>query len=323
MVAAKRRRSDADSKKKVSPLVREDATIAPQKSILETSEVSFPRGGASALTPLELREVANEAASDVLFGKDGSTATSVTRDDEQRPSKKKKSSKSIKSVDQTSEKAAIPVESLSFKSLIPGSQVLGQITEINRLDLALSLPDNLIGYVPITSISALITKQLEEIEESSDEESEDEIENDEDDENRVTKGTTSGNVSKEFPNLNKIFRIGQWLRAVVVESANKGKTKHQKKRIQLTIEVEKVNKDYEDDDLVSGSTLQVSVKSVEDHGVILETGKESKAFISNKELKSANYELEQIKPGAVYLSTVVNKNARTITVKLKDRKSVV
>lgn len=319
MVANKRRRSDADSKKKVSPLVREDATTAPQRSILEASEVSFPRGGASALTPLELKEVANEAASDVLFGKEGPSSASSSRVDDQRPSKKKKTSKSVKSLDQTTEKVTIPVESLSFKTLIPGTQVLGQILEINRLDIALSLPDNLIGYIPITSISALITQQLEEFEESSDDESLDE-DNGEDDENRVVKGTTISKTSKEFPILSKIFRVGQWLRAVVVESSQKGKKKQQKKRIQLSIEVEKVNKDYEEDDLVAGSTLQVSVKSVEDHGVILETGKESKAFISNKELKAANYQLEQINPGAVFLSTIVNKNARTITVKLNTGK---
>lgn len=322
MVANKRRRSDAGSKKKESPLTREDKTTAPQKSILESSEVSFPRGGASALTPLELKEVANEAASDVLFGKESSAPT-ISKSDEHRPLKKKKTSKSTSATAST-EKTTIPVDSLSFKSLIPGTLVLGKISEINRLDIALSLPDNLIGYVPITSISSVITKQLEEFEESNSEDEEDEEDSDEDldedDENRTTKGTSKVKVSKEFPSLSKLFRVGQWLRAVVVESNQRGKKKQHKKRIQLSLELEKVNKDLEDDDLIPGSTLQVSVKSVEDHGIIFDTGKASNAFISNKELKAAKYELENIHPGAVYLSTIVNNNARTITVRFNTGK---
>lgn len=321
MVANKRRRSDAGSKKKESPLTREDTTTVPQKSILESSEVSFPRGGASALTPLELKEVANEAASDVLFGKESLTTTS-SKPDDQRPLKKKKTSKATK-VHESTEKTAIPVECLNFKSLIPGTYVLGQVTEINRLDLALSLPDNLIGYVPITSISPVITRQLEAFEES-DSESEDENDQDEDleddDENKITKGTAKVKDSQAFPELSKLFRVGQWLRAVVVEPSQRSKKKQQKKRIQLSIELEKVNKDLEDDDLIAGSTLQVAVKSVEDHGVILETGKSINGFISNKELNAAKYDLVNIHPGAVFLSTIVNNNARTITVKFNTGK---
>ncbi|CCH45514.1 rRNA biogenesis protein [Wickerhamomyces ciferrii] len=323
MVVSKRRRSDADSKKKESPLVREDATKAPQKSILEQSEVSFPRGGASALTPLELKEVANEAAGDVLFGKESSGASQPsTKSDDQRPLKKKKTSKVSKTQD-SNDKPSVKIESLNFKSLQPGTSVLGQILEINRLDLALALPDNLIGYVPITSISSSITKQLEDFEESdSEDEDEDESEDEEqDEENKTTKGTLKTKESKEFPQLSKFFKIGQWLRAVVVESTQKGKKKQNKKRIQLSVEIETTNKDLEDDDLVAGTTLQVSVKSVEDHGLILDTGREGLGgFISNKELKNANYDSTAIVPGTVFLSTVVNKNARTVTVKLNTGK---
>lgn len=165
----------------------------------------------------------------MFFGKESSAPT-ISKSDEHRPLKKKKTSKSTSATAST-EKTTIPVESLSFKSLIPGTLVLGKISEINRLDIALSLPDNLIGYVPITSIS-VITKQLEEFEESDSEDEDDDEDSDEDldedDENKTTKGTSKVKVSKEFPSLSKLFRVGQWLRAVVVESNQRGKKKQHK-----------------------------------------------------------------------------------------------
>lgn len=326
MVVNKRRRSDAGASKKESPLVRQDATTAPTKSVLESSEVSFPRGGASSLTPLELKEVANEATGDVLFGKESSTGSKPSVSSDDRPLKKKKTSSKLSKVqDSSDDKIVIPVENLSFKSLIPGTFVLGQITEINRLDIALALPDNLVGYVPITSISSIITKQLEQFEDSDDESDEEQDQSSDDegeDAEKTINGVTKSKASKQFPELSKLFRIGQWLRAVVVEPSQRGQKKHHKKRIQLSIELEKVNKDLEDDDLIQGSTLQVCVKSVEDHGVILDTGKSLGGFISNKELKNANYELENIHPGAIFLSTIINKNARTITVRFNTGKKL-
>lgn len=309
MAVTKRRRSDADSKKKDSPLSREDGTKAPGKSILESSEVSFPRGGASALTPLELKEVANEAARDVLFEREN--ATSAQADDSRPLKKKKKTAKHVKATE-SSDQEIIPIEYLSFKNLIPDTLVLGQVSEINRLDIALSLPDNLVGYVPITSISSQITKQLEDFDESEDE--------DEEEEEGITVGTTK---QKKFPELSKLFHKGQWLRAIVVESTPlEGKKQKQKKRIQLSIESEKVNKNLDEaDDLIQNATLQATVSSVEDHGLILDIGKEGlTGFVSNKEIKAASLEPESILPGSVLLTTIASRKGRTVTVKLTTNK---
>lgn len=310
-MVSKRRRSDADSKPKVSPLSREDATTAPTASVLEQSEVAFPRGGASALSALELKEVANEAARDVLFENENSTSKPETA---QRPSKKKKLAKSVKSA-ADEEKIDVPIETLNFKRLMAGTLVLGQIIEINRMDIVLALPDNLVGYIPITSVSSVLTKALEELDDSDEQESDDE---DEESTNKITSGTTK---TKTIPSLSNMFKIGQWLRAIVLESVSvANKKKNQKKRIQLSIEPEKVNKTLEDEDLTTNTTIQVTVKAVEDHGAILDTGKEIGGFVSKKEIKAAGFDPENITVGAVFLATISNKNARTITVKLTANK---
>jgi rRNA biogenesis protein RRP5 len=273
---------------------------------LDAGEVAFPRGGASALTALELKEVANEAARDVLF--ESSTAVTKSKD-EQRPNKKKKVN-----ANKAADKNEIPIETLSFKNMIPGTLVLGQIAEISRWDMAIALPDNLTGFVPITSISSILTETLEELDESEEEESD----NNEEDSTKITSGVTS---EKKFPELSKLFKVGQWVRTMVVESTSTAnKKKSQKKRIQLSIEPEKVNKVLETDDLVVNTTLQVAVKSIEDHGAILDLGKEIGGFISNKEIKAASLDPGQILPGSVFLATISNNNSRTVTVKLTSNK---
>lgn len=302
-----KRKRDADSKKKESPLTREDNTKAPEKSILDSSEVSFPRGGASALTPLELKEVANEATKDVLFARE--TSSSRAHEDVSHPKKKKKTAAQSKST--SSDEVIASISALNFKNLIPGTLVLGQVQAINKLDLTLSLPDNLVGYVPITSISDIVTKQLEELDDEDDSE-------DEEEEQQQT--TVSAPTKKEMPELSKLFRIGQWLRAVVVEGNQKNK-KNQKKRIQLSIEPTKVNKNLEAEDIIVNATIQVSIKSIEDHGAILDLGRsELGGFVSNKELKAASVEPETLKEGSVHLATVANKNDRTATVKFTFNK---
>ena len=37
------------------------------KSVISSSDVAFPRGGATALSALEIKDISNEATKDVLF----------------------------------------------------------------------------------------------------------------------------------------------------------------------------------------------------------------------------------------------------------------
>ena len=108
--------------------------------------------------------------------------------------------------------------------------------------------------------------------------------------------------------------MGSWLKAKITTSHEDYKNK---KRIELTIEPESVNENLEVDDLIVNNILQCSVKSIEDHGIILDTGKqEYSGFISNKELTNAQIDVNTIVPGLVILCSIASKpSGRTINLK--------
>lgn len=173
---------------------------------------------------------------------------------------------------------------MSFKKLVPGTVVLGQVSSINAYDISLSLPNSLTGYISITNISEQISKKLDEIENRDDDDEENDGKEQEIDENKL-------------PDLKSLFKIGQWLRAVVTEresTASSNAAKSKKKHIALTIKPEVVNSVIEKDDLsIRGLSVQASIQSIEDHGAILDIGfPELSGFISSKELGHAGYKSE-------------------------------
>lgn len=259
------------------------------KSVLSSSEVAFPRGGSSVLTPLEVKEISNEATRDVLF--EAAAATSSSKRTKSSAVQSNKRQKKQKKAPEAVEEQTVQIERFSFKTLLPGSYVLGQIVQVNNLDLAIAIGDNLLGYVPIPSISDEFSAALEKYEQDSDSEDEEE---------------------HELPKLSNAFKIGQWVRAKVATNES------QRKRIELSIEPLSVNENIELDDLVGGFQLQASVKSIEDHGIILNIGiLDLSGFISNKELKKVEgIEIEDLSVGSVLLTTVVSKpSSRTVNLK--------
>jgi len=107
---------------KSSEITPKPAAAAPStlKVSNKDEETSFPRGGASALTPLEYKEVVNEAMKDVLFESGGAAKANGSENDEgkkmkrkpQRGDKKKgKKTKEPKEKKETGPK----VEGLSYK----------------------------------------------------------------------------------------------------------------------------------------------------------------------------------------------------------------
>jgi rRNA biogenesis protein RRP5 len=110
------------------------AAKASELSVLREDEPSFPRGGASVLTPLERKQIQIQANKDVLFEQKGSQKPSkkpsttfeeesdndVEMEDEETTTTSKKSrkkkTKSKKSTDKDStEKQEVRIEGLSFK----------------------------------------------------------------------------------------------------------------------------------------------------------------------------------------------------------------
>ncbi|KAL3237688.1 Rrp5p [Nakaseomyces bracarensis] len=291
------------------PLSREDGTRQPEKSSLmrNTEEVSFPRGGSSALTPLELKKVANEAAGDVLFGNEKRTLTE--EEDANKPKKKKKRVSGAVSEEASAEDEEKKqlIEHINFRNVREGTLLLGQIEEVTRNDLKVTFTDGLSGFVNLTHISEQITKMLEDIDddmESDKEEKEEEEYESSDDEEE--------DIAKELPNLNKFFKRGQWLRCAVtknsaLETKNK---KNNKKRIELTIEPSVVN-NFEVEDINKNTVVQCSVSSIEDHGAILDLGvPELTGFISKKDSKN----FDSLKVGSVFLGSVAKRTDRSVTV---------
>jgi rRNA biogenesis protein RRP5 len=180
--------------------------------------------------------------------------------------------------------------------------VLGQVSQINAHDLALSLPNNLTGYVPITSISDKITQRIEVIAAAEDSDKEDDSES-------------------EDIDLEKLFSIGQYLRAYVVstsddqEGVTGGKSK---RRIELSLRPQQSNNDLSPQNAIVNSTLMASVVSVEDHGLIMDVGlpgSDMRGFMSSKEI-GHGVDLSNVKEGAVFLCMVTGLSSNGKIIKL-------
>lgn len=176
--------------------------------------------------------------------------------------------------------------------------VLGQVYQINRYDIALALPNNLTGYIPLTSISDKFTKIVEALAQN---EPSDEME------------------EAENLDLKSLFYIGQYLRAYVVSTMDESSSGRMGKRhIELSIDPRKANAGLGKAEIVVNSMIQASVSSVEDHGVIMNLGLEDmdvRGFMSSKEL-GYNLSLSNIKDGAVFLCLVTGLSSNGNIIKL-------
>ena len=288
---------------------------APAPSIPK-EEPAFPRGGASVLTPLEHKQIQIQAKQDVLFEQTtGQKAPKKDFEDDEEDeenlapekvngnAKSKGKSKSRKKKAKATglpQEKHVRIEGLSYKRLAPGSLVLGQIAQINRYDIALSLPNNLTGFVPITEISDVVSQKVEAL--AGDEEEEEEPEG-----------------SDSFVELETMFHVGQYLRASVVSTETDGVGGAKGKRhIALTINPRQANAALSKSDLVVHSMVQAAIASVEDHGWVMDLGLQVagvKGFISRKELGSLGSRTT-VEEGAVVLAMVTGSNANGSIMKL-------
>ena len=176
--------------------------------------------------------------------------------------------------------------------------VLGQVIQINHHDLALSIPNNLTGYVSLTSISDKLTGRIEAL--AADEEAEEQ------------------NADTRI-DLKKLFFVGQYLRAYVTSTQEEASTGAKGKRhIELSINPREANSGLKKVDYVTNSMVQASVISVEDHGVIMDLGAEDvgfRGFMSSKEL-GPNLDMSNLEEGSVHLCLVTGKSSNGSIVKL-------
>lgn len=127
---------------------------------------------------------------------------------------------------------------------------------------------------------------------------------------------------EEGLDLNNLFKVGQYLRAYV-ESTMEEKEKggKAKKHIKLSIHPSLANSGVTKKELVKGTTLQASVKSVEDHGLIMDLGLGpdfASGFLGKKDL-SEDFDLNQIEEGQVILCAILGKSDNEKIIKLTTR----
>jgi rRNA biogenesis protein RRP5 len=119
----------------------------------------FPRGGKQELSALEYREISEKAEKD-LFA------------EELAPSKKRKGKSVVEEIVKKPKNEFVAM--LTWKRLLAGTTILGIVKEISELEIVVSLPNQLQGYVSITEISSLITEKVTAVANASASDNEDE-----------------------------------------------------------------------------------------------------------------------------------------------------
>ncbi|KAM0513380.1 hypothetical protein ACHAPE_007844 [Trichoderma viride] len=276
----------------------EERAKAPIISVLKDDEPVFPRGGGSVLTPLEQKKIQMEAKADAIREEEFETSAKP-----QKKKVKKSAAKGDKKTEKTADEDTIKIESLNFKRLVKGSLVLGQVTKINKLNLEISLPNNLTGHASIVTISEQLTSRLEggadKASDSDEEESSDESD----------------------INLQSIFKVGQYVRAYVISTSDSTASGKGKKKIELSLRPSETNTGLEKDDVVPNSTVMASVVSVEDRGCVMDLGISNlNGFLPNSEIDPL-IDHERLQPGAVFLCHVTGKGAaKTVQLSLMQDK---
>lgn len=279
------------------------------KSILQPEERAFPRGGASILTPLEHKQIRNQAERDVLF--EQQTGKPVEKNDPDlfdgddtaaAPQKSKKQKKRRQSNEASTKpvKPAIKVHGLSYKNLSVGSVVLGYVTAITSRDVALALANNLTGYAPVTAVSNTLNGRIDRL--------------------LGQDGANAEVGDDEDVDMQKIFHVGQWLRATVTATGSEGAdtSGKSKRHIELSLDPSLTNSGLDVENVVVNSMLQAAVRSVEDHGLIMDLGLSDsniKGFVSKKDLGAA-HKMDEVQEGQVMMCMVTGKGSNGQVLKL-------
>ncbi|KAL0071786.1 rRNA biogenesis protein rrp5 [Marasmius tenuissimus] len=314
-MAAQKRRIEEASSSQQSKKARQSKTDSGQSG-LTTDEVDFPRGGGTSFTPLEVKNIRAEAAKEAdggLFEEE--TVAEQPSAKTSKKSKRKSQSGASGSATSTKKSDRVRIEHLNYKRITVGMKIFGQVVSVQPLALVISLPNQLFAHVPITNISSQLTTSLENMEMDVDSDG-GEGSDSEDEE----KGTG-------VPELSEIFAPGQYVRTIVMavhlagataDSSGLGKSRDEmvraSRRVELSLVPERVNAGLQKADLKSGFTLTAAVKSLEDHGYLLDLGvSDVSGFLSFKEATSIT---ERLRVGQL-VNVAVNKlsaNGRTCEV---------
>ncbi|XP_071441486.1 rRNA biogenesis protein RRP5 [Hetaerina americana] len=178
-------------------------------------------------------------------------------DTSKKKAKSKKNAKRPQDLEQTEHLVAEP---LSYRSLSEGMTLLGCVIGVTDYYVRLSLPGRLVGQVTIANVSGCYSKIIRSLLDKKE-------------------------VSEKYYELKEMFQPGQFVVAKVQKI-----TKHEHKngyKLNLTLDPACVNFNYSHSLMKSGMVLQGAVKSVEDHGYMIDFGiKSLTAFLKSEKAKN-------------------------------------
>jgi len=324
-------KTDDLHKKKIKEGTGQTAEDPKQKqvSLLTKEQPAFPRGGANLLTPLERKQIEAKAVLDAerefrsgrggLFDAGDAHLGEASDEDDGlvEPRTRKTPKKSTRTKGTAAESvggnssAELKISGLGYKRITGGSLILGQIVAIGLQELTVALPNNLVGYVPLTSVSAQLNEKIQGL--LSDTNEDEENEGHQHDQDRAED-------DDQDIVLTDYFTIGQYVRVAVTSTGqdDAGGKSVARKRLELSLDPALTNVGLGRSSLAAGCTVQVAVSSVEDHGAVVDLALEEdkvRGFIPQKELPHS-LSLSDVKTGAVYLCRVVSIGSNGKIVKL-------
>lgn len=178
-------------------------------------------------------------------------------DQKSKPKKKHKTEKKKQDNDTIAEKTNLFVntaERLSNTTISEGMTILGRISETTEYELIVSIPGGLLGRVQITDLSESYTNLLQNIVNAEDAQ------------------------SNEFKSLSDLYNNGDYVVCYLKSVNSDGKWLYS-----LSLEPQLINQNVDSSYLVKGSRLVCTVKSIEDHGYVVDTGIANvRAFLATK-----------------------------------------
>ncbi|KAK5449934.1 rRNA biogenesis protein rrp5 [Exophiala xenobiotica] len=312
-------KSESKSKSQTSTSELNESKKAKPVSVLTKEQAAFPRGGAGLLTPLERKQISAKATRDVarerkhqdLFGEGGTQAqdtsdeeASIASETEVKKATKKSKKNKRRPEDSATGAPTVQIGGLNYRRITTGSLILGQLTFISERALTVALPNNLVGYVPLTAVSPQLSEKIQALLNEDDQGSSGEEEDD----------------SEKDIVLTQYFKVGQYVRVAVTstEQDKPGGKSSTRKRIELSVEPALTNVGLDRARLAAGATVQVSVSSVEDHGLVVDLALEEQSvrgFVPKKQLPNG-LALSDVRVGAVLLCSVLEGGSNGKVVKL-------
>ncbi|KAM9197460.1 protein RRP5 homolog [Dugong dugon] len=253
-------------------------------------EESFPRGGTRKAHKSEIA-FQQSVEQDNLFDISTEEESTKRKKSQKGPAKTKKlkieKRENIKPVKEK-------FEILSVETLCEGMRILGCVKEVNDLELVISLPNGLKGFVQATEICDAYTKKLNE-------------------------QVAQEEPLKDLVCLPEIFSPGMLVRCVV---NSLGITEKGKKSVKLSLNPRNVNGVLSAEALKPGMLLTGTVSSLEDHGYLVDIGVSgNRAFLP---LQKAQEDTQQKNKGAKlkvgqYLNCVIEEvkgNGRVVSLSI-------